>query len=164
MRRRTTSNLIPLESASQEAFFDYVRLRAQNDERYENVFSIENGKHLFGDAQRRARMMNALKRRGLMVGVPDICVAVPTFKLHRCDCGKTAVVMDSPGMFMEGKRQGGKRQGGKLSVAQINVHRQLRAVGYTVTVFYGTEEAIAILERYFSGTELMGGIEDEQYL
>ena len=155
MRLRTT-NVVPLESESQAAFFDYVRMRAQNDERYQNIFSIENGKHLFGDKERRARMMNALKRRGLLVGVPDIFVAVPTYKLLRCDCGKSRLVMDAPGLFMEQKRKGGK-----LSSAQIIVHQLLRVVGFTVTVSYSTEEAIFFLERYLSGTELTGDIDDE---
>lgn len=150
MRRPTTNNVVPLEAQSQEAFFDYVRLRAQNDPRYRNVYASELGIRLAGDDEKRVRQMNRLKRRGVLIGVPDIFIAVPSYTMMPCErCDKTRIAILHPGHYIELKRKGGR-----ISKTQKQVHEQLRAVGYLVTVCWSVEEAIATLERYLSGVDV----------
>lgn len=72
-----------------------------------------------------------LNEMGRLTGVPDLFIAVPT-KLH-------------PGLFIEMKY--GKN---KCTESQLEVHEDLREVGYRVDVCWSADEAIAVVKDYFN--------------
>lgn len=90
-------------------------------------FAIPNG------GSRHRLEAYALKRAGLLPGVPDLCVPIPS-------CGKH-------GLYIELKRQG---PGSKISPEQEDVVERLNNNGYMATVCYGFEEAKSVVEDYLN--------------
>lgn len=116
---------IPLESASQKAYFKWVDIKAKTDWRYLNIVSTLNGAYLKGGA----RGWNALKALGARKGFPDIIVAYPRGKIH--------------GLFIEQKRLGQK-----ASVEQLAWGNRLQMVGYAWQLSFSTEQSMEITEKW----------------
>lgn len=98
------------ERQGQSLFF--AKLRLHRDTKHLPIFAIANGGH------RNVIEATNLKRSGVVAGVPDICVAVPSG--------------DSHGLWLECKI--GK---GALSEAQRDVGAALVLQGYRVLVVRG---------------------------
>lgn len=88
-------------------------------------FAIPNG------GLRTARNAMMLKEEGLLPGIPDLMLAVPSGKWH--------------GLFLELKRPDGR-----VSVAQAIVQSSLGRQGYKVAVAYSYFEAKAVIVEYLS--------------
>lgn len=116
------------EHAHQKAFFQWVRLKRLSDERFKNIFAIPNG------GARHKAVAGKMQAEGTEKGVPDICVAWPNYTWEKL------------GMYIEMKRRGGR-----ISPEQNDWHSRLRRAGYMVVICYSVDEAIEIVERYFSG-------------
>ena len=116
----------PLEHAEQVAFVNWFGLQFP----FVLIFAIPNGAHLAGTIAQRAAQVARLKAEGMTPGVPDI--EVPAWNL-----------------YVEMKRQ----RGGRLSQDQVKVHTQLRAVGKTVIVARGWEDARDQVKAFVSALE-----------
>ena len=117
----------PTESQEQRALFMWIRLQPE----IKNIaYSIPNGSVLAGDAKKRAIQMNWLKKTGLLVGVPDVCIPVPRGRYSA--------------LYIELK----VITGGKASTNQYNVMESLRGAGNKVEVCLGCEEAINVIKDY----------------
>lgn len=115
-----------LEHDIQAAYFDWVRIKANGDERYRNIAAIPNGgKRSFGAAM-------YYKREGMEPGLPDILIAWPSGKYH--------------GMFIETKRQGQR-----LRDTQKTWQERLLRAGYLAMVCFSFEGMRSATERYFNG-------------
>lgn len=75
------------------------------------------------------------KRCGVISGVPDLCVPIPSGSYH--------------GLYIELKRQ----KGGVLSITQREWLHFLREKGYYAEVAHGCAEAIEIITHYLSLTK-----------
>lgn len=73
-----------------------------------------------------------LKRCGLVSGVPDLHLAVPTSKY--------------PGLYIEMKSEKGR-----CSTTQKSLHEKLRLVGYRVEVCHDYLSAQAVITQYLEG-------------
>jgi hypothetical protein len=96
------------------------------------IFANMNGTQIAGNAQQRARYVNAMKKRGMMNGVSDLTIAVPRGKYH--------------GMYLELKRE--KR--GVVSDDQEKFIANMLAMGYYATVAKGYGPAIKSIADYLS--------------
>jgi hypothetical protein len=105
---------VPLETAEQTAFVNWFRLAHPKV----LIHSIPNGAHLSGTRAKRAAQMARLKAEGLVEGIPDL--HIPTWNL-----------------WVEMKRS----RDGRLSEAQERIIADLRALGDTVIIGYGWEDA-----------------------
>ena len=135
-RRRVNSLITKSEHGEQSAFFDVVRLRANNDFRYRLIWAIPNGAKLpflkTKKGKRYSPQAMWLKAEGLTPGVPDIIVAYPRTDLN------------IPGLFMEVKVGNSKP-----TKEQIEIHRLLRVAGYRVEIPRSFEQMLSIVEQYF---------------
>ena len=85
-----------------------------------------NGAHLAGSDTARFAQVGALKGDGMKVGFPDlICI------------------WNRGVAFMETKRPGCAKN---LSPAQVQIHAELREMGFTPAIVTSTEEAFAFLK------------------
>ncbi len=75
------------------------------------------------------------KRCGVISGVPDLCIPIPSGSYH--------------GLYIELKRQ----KGGILSITQREWLSYLREKGYYAEVAHGFEEAKEIITHYLSLTK-----------
>lgn len=116
----------PSEAREQITFFSYVNMKACTDERYRMIFAVANG-----GSRHKLEAIN-LKRQGVLAGVPDIFVDVPTDKYH--------------GLRIELKV--GKN---KATEKQKEMIERYNKLGYKAVVCYGADEAIKTLEAYFKG-------------
>lgn len=106
--------IIPSESAEQIAFVTWFRRQFPDT----IIHSVPNGAHLAGNSVQRAAKMAKLKSEGLVPGIPDL--HIPGWRL-----------------WIEMKRQ----KGGRLSEDQAAIGAQLSAMGDTVIVAKGWEDA-----------------------
>lgn len=120
------SNGKPSEAREQMTFFSYVNMKAGQDERYKMIFAVANG-----GSRNKIEAAN-LKRQGVLAGVPDIFVDVPSDKYH--------------GLRIELKV--GKN---KPTDKQKEMIERYNRLGYKAVVCYGADEAIKMLEDYFKG-------------
>ena len=111
------------ESSEQITVFQFVNFKANQDERYRNIFAVPNG------GKRNAREAHNLKLQGVKAGVPDIAVMVPRDNYH--------------GMFIEMKV--GRN---KPSQFQIDMMKNLTNQNYKCIVCYSSQEAIKELGDY----------------
>lgn len=134
VKRKRNSLAIPLESYEQKAFVNWAKLKSINGIKIiDYLIAIPNG----GSRKRRlikgkwvpTEALN-LKLQGLLVGAPDIFIALPVMSYH--------------GLFIEMKR----RKGGIISPEQMKVITRLRNIGYYVEVAHGWEAAVNITESY----------------
>ena len=93
------------------------------------MFSIPNGAHLAGDNRLRAIKMNNMKAEGLIAGVSDLFLMMPTIKYH--------------GLFIEMKVKGGK-----VSDNQKVFINNAILIGYQSIVCYGFEQAKNAINEY----------------
>ena len=71
------------EHALQSAYFDWIRLLAKTDDRYQWAFAIPNGFWIaHTDKKRGGAFVNKMKREGLTPGVSDVCIPYPTKRYH----------------------------------------------------------------------------------
>jgi len=135
------------ERQAQRAVVQYVRLK------YPSVliWAIPNG------GSRNKIEASNLKKDGVLAGVPDLFVAMPSK-----DCGGHTVRQGSPvtcacdyffGLFIEMKSEHGK-----LSEAQIDVANKLSEAGYKCEACYSSEEAINVIDDYLRWTARHAGI------
>lgn len=124
-----------IEHQEQVAFFDYVRYKANTDDRYKMIYAIPNG------SARNIITATNLKREGVKAGVPDISVDVA--------CG------DYHGLKIEMKvrkiiqlKTKSTVRLSKLTDKQQEFKELLERQGYKVVVCYSSQEAIDELERY----------------
>lgn len=112
------------EAQEQRAVIEYCRWK------YPNVliFHIPNG------GSRDAREAHNLKLQGVVAGIPDLCIPVPSGKYH--------------GMYIEMKREG---KGARVSDRQKEVIAYLRSQGYFAKVCYGASDAIRAIDAYLHG-------------
>jgi hypothetical protein len=115
--------LRPSEHQEQVAFFQYAKLKALQDKRYENVMAVPNA------GKRSVVHGGRMKAEGLSAGFPDIFCFVPNKEYH--------------GLAMEMKV--GKN---KPTVKQLEWLKRLEAQGYATFIVYSATEAIKVLEDY----------------
>jgi hypothetical protein len=126
-----------LEHHEQAAYFDWVKLKANTDDRYKCIYAIPNGAYLQGDATRRAIQMNKLKREGLKKGMLDICIPYP-------------IPHPEEGFIFPGAYIEMKVDKNKPSEEQKEVIRLLKQFGYVVGLCYNFEEAKDFTLSYFN--------------
>lgn len=125
-----------IEDAEQAAYFDWVRLMASSDERYQTIYAIPNGGH------RNVREAARLKRQGVKAGVSDIHVPVS--------------VGERAGLWIELKRPivRGKPKP-KLSPEQVQWLGLMHSFGHTVCLCYGFDQARQATQAYLSNKPLV---------
>lgn len=116
----------PNEAREQMTFFSYINMKAGTDDKYKMIFAVANG-----GSRHKLEAIN-LKRQGVLAGVPDIFVDVPTDKYH--------------GLRIEMKV--GKNKPTEKQKEMIERYNQM---GYKAVVCYGADDAIKTLEDYFKG-------------
>ena len=119
-------NYTPLEDAEQEAFIQWCNFQASTYEGLDLIYAIPNG------GSRNQLEAVKLKRTGVKAGVPDLFLPVSRKGKH--------------GLYIEMKR----KEGGRLSDYQKEWLEKLSKQGYETAVCHGLDEAIAIVERYYS--------------
>lgn len=136
------------EHNEQSKLFHQIRLRAQTDKRYRNIYAVPNAQlfprpESLGITDRKiiaalktalARIVNYFKSEGLEPGTWDINVDWPSGKWH--------------GLRIEMKY--GK---GRLSKAQQVWKARYMDAGYAVAVCWSSDEALETITNYF-GDEL----------
>jgi hypothetical protein len=113
------------EDGELRKFFDYVRIKANQDSRYNNILHVPN------EGKRSWSYGKKMKAMGLAAGFPDIAVLVPTDTHH--------------GLFMEMKIFPNK-----TTANQDKWLTQLLESGYCVAVVWSGDEAITILSWYMA--------------
>lgn len=116
--------LIPTEAEEQKALFEWAKLQERRYPALELLHAIPNG------GSRNPIEARHLKEQGVMAGIPDICLPVPSG--HH-----TA-------LYIELKR----RKGGRVSEAQKKVMFALKKYGNMAVVCYGWEEARDVILNY----------------
>ena len=107
------------------SFFDYVRLRENQDARLKTIYHIANERK--SSPQAGARM----KRKGVRRGIPDVCVPIAT--------------KEYSGLYLEFKVKPNK-----LTKEQKEMCFRLIGQGCSVKVVWSASEAIKILEEYLA--------------
>ena len=105
---------VPSEHSEQVAFCRWFRLKFPRV----LIFAVPNGMSLGGNEHQRAWQMAKLRAAGLVPGVPDLLI--PEWHIA-----------------VEMKRQAG----GRLSAEQKAIHPLFEAIGWTVIVAKGWEDA-----------------------
>lgn len=119
----------PTENQEQKKLFQWIRLQPEIKH---IAYSVPNGAQLAGTGSKRAIQMNLLKGTGLLLGCPDVCLALP-----RSGYGA---------LYIELK----VKSGGKVSESQKNTISSLIKAGNKVVVCNGADEAISIIRDYLS--------------
>ena len=114
------------EHQLQRTIFEWVRLQAKTDARYEMIYAIPNG------ARTSIGTAVKLKAEGLTKGVFDICVDVPRMPYH--------------GLKIEVKTPDGVMSPEQNRRAFLN-----KQFGYLSKVVRSFEEFQLIIETYFEG-------------
>ncbi len=118
--RSLSSKCIPLESEEQEALVEWLNIKKILH------FAIPNGGY------RTLLEAKALKRQGVVPGVPDLFIPVARKGFL--------------GLFIELKRV----KGGVITVPQSLMLKRLNFEGYKAIVCYGSYQAMVEIEEYFS--------------
>lgn len=113
----------PPEKKEQEALAEWLTLKGIL------FFAIANG------GKRDVVTAVNLKRSGVKAGVPDLMIPIPRRHWH--------------GLFIEMKR----RDGGITSKEQLQWIKWLRDQGYCAEVCCGFDQAVKLIEDYFSDKE-----------
>lgn len=113
----------PVEHDIQQAFFHYVRTKAQIDPRYGCIFAIPNARQASFGARKY------YIKEGLETGVPDVCIAVSN--------------RGYPAAFIEFKRRGANPNSTQLEW----INRLLRQ-GFLVKVIDDIDTAIKFIDWY----------------
>jgi hypothetical protein len=122
-----------LEYQEQTALFDFAKVQARSDPRWDYLFAIPNGT----SASSMAEAIRA-KKTGRKRGIPDVFLPVP--QQHGDSLAH--------GLFIELKRQGGVAS--DVSAEQRAWMNLLNAQGYRAVVAYGWQDAVAAIQAYLS--------------
>lgn len=118
------------------AYFDWVHLMEQKDERFKNIFAIPNG------AYRHIKVAAKSKKEGQRAGVLDVAIMVPATPADQ------SALMRFPtsynGAFIEFKA--GKN---KMTKEQTDFANRMKKQGYYCALCYSTEAAIDFTSWYF---------------
>lgn len=98
------------------------------------LFMVPNGSAIAGNAEQRAKYVNALKRRGMKPGVSDLFLSLPVGKYNGC--------------YLEIKRD----KKSPVSDDQEKWIELMLRTGYAAKVCCGYDECIEYLKSYLSGT------------
>lgn len=112
----------PTESQEQQALIKWWRLQYPQYEML--LFHIPNG------GWRNFKTAARLKKEGVVAGVADLFLAIPSGKRH--------------GLFIEMKRKDGGRQSATQKKFEDAVHRQ----GFGYIVCHGWEDAASFIKLY----------------
>jgi hypothetical protein len=115
----------PYEHEEQKRVVEWCRWVRNKYPAAERIFAIPNG------GWRHKATAGKLKAEGARPGIPDLFLPVPKGSCH--------------GLWIEMKRRGGR-----ISENQKAEIELLQADGYRVEVCYGADQAIKVLEDYFS--------------
>lgn len=102
---------------------------------YNCLFSIPNGASLWGNKWQKAKQMQALKAEGLLPGVSDLMLIVPSGEYV--------------GMFLEMKNKNKTRC--SVSKTQWDFIQLAREHGYHADWYAGADNAIESLKAYMEG-------------
>lgn len=119
--------LIPTEVAEQEALFEWANRNMHIEPCLKMMYHIPN------DSSRHIKEVVNLKKQGVKLGVPNICLAVPTVKFH--------------GLYIKMK----SRKKSKLSEEQQEWLLSLHCENYAAMVCYGWEDAAKAIISYLNG-------------
>lgn len=138
VKRMTGVIQAPLESEIQAQVFEYLNLiRLPSGLTLGDYsFAVPNGSMLAGDAGQRARMINAMKKQGLKVGVPDVVIAYPMHGSH--------------GAYLELKRA----KNSPISDEQQRWCVRLACAGYCTYIAVGFDEAKSFIDKYMDKTRV----------
>lgn len=121
------------EHAIQSSFFELVRLYAQKDSRFGDIYATPNGGY------RNKKTAKDLKDEGVMPGVLDVFVRYPSGRWH--------------GMFIEFKRS--KKE--KPSEEQTKFAERSMSLGYICVLAWDAEDAFRAVRKYFDRPEYFEG-------
>jgi hypothetical protein len=128
------------ESGHQKALFCWAALNVATYPQLKWLYAVPNG--FFSTSGQKAKM----KAEGLRDGVPDICLAVPTFSEY------LPKVMLCAGLYIELKIEKRRNQkNGGCSEEQLEWLDYLQRAGYKALVCYGWQEAVKAIEEYLNG-------------
>lgn len=119
------------ESAEQSTYFDWVRIKAKLDPRYENIIAIPNQGG--GGIQNIARGRK-MQAEGCAKGFPDVAIFVP--------------LGDERGYFLSGQFLEFKVKPNKQSPEQKAWQARLEKAGYLYKIVWSADEAIKVTEEY----------------
>jgi hypothetical protein len=114
------------EHQIQAAVFEWVRVKANSDDRYKMIYAVPNG------ARTSIGVAMKLKAEGLTKGVFDIVVDVPIMPFH-------------------GLRIEVKKPQGVVSPEQKERKKLYEKYGYLARVCRGIDEIMTVIETYFEG-------------
>lgn len=127
---KVVKKLFPTEQQIQIAVMDWIRLQKFNFHLIKKRLSlIDYAWHTPNGGSRNIIEAKRLKDAGVLAGVPDITIAVPSRHFH--------------GFYMELKSSKGK-----LTPAQIKFAHNMKAVGNYYCVAYSVNEAIEFIKAY----------------
>ena len=126
--RRTQAS----EHEIQSAYFDWIEIQAQQDERYGYIYSVPNG------GQRHIAVARKMVREGVRRGILDVCIDYP---VSRADSR----------LWTPGGRIEFKSGRNKTTTDQDLWICKLLKAGYCVAISYSWEAAAAWTKVYFSG-------------
>lgn len=115
----------PTESQEQQALIKWWRLQYPQNEML--LFHIPNG------GWRNFKTAARLKKEGVVAGVADLFLAIPSGKFH--------------GLFIEMKRE----SGGKQSQAQKDFEKAIKAQGYGYALCHGWMDAASAIRLHLLG-------------
>ena len=115
------------ERNEQIAYFQWVRIKAKQDRRYEMIvgFPMQG----FGSREIAIRAASARKQEGMPKGFPDIGIFIPRGDWH--------------GAFVEFKKNGGRP-----TPEQKDWIKNLEAQGYRAAVVHGLDDLIDFTSGY----------------
>jgi len=120
------------EHAHQAALFCWAQQNQAKYPQLATMFAIPNG------GARDGRTAARLKVEGVKAGVPDIFLPYPSKQYH--------------GLFIELKRpKSDKKSVGRVDTVQKVWHDYLNENNYLTVVCYGYEQAVELIQVYFSG-------------
>ncbi|TXG78056.1 VRR-NUC domain-containing protein [Candidatus Dojkabacteria bacterium] len=127
---KVAKKLLPTEQQIQNAVMDWIRLQKFNFYLIKKRLSlIDYAWHTPNGGSRNIIEAKRLKDAGVLSGVPDITIAVPSRQFHA--------------FYMELKSSKGK-----LSPAQIKFAHNMKSVGNYYCVAYSVNEAIEFIKAY----------------
>lgn len=120
------------EAAQQRSYFQFVRLKAKKDIRYQLIHSTLNGAYLGAQG---GRQWNILSQLGAEKGLPDLICYIPS-------AGKIGMVAEF------------KTKSGKVRPDQAKWLTTFAILGFAVYIFRSATAAISFTERWIDDSTL----------